>query len=146
MYKLEHRLHGIETLLSIATAIPIVGTVVGGPAKAVLGLVQTISAIAITIITGVGALFHAKGAKECCIRASKHIVHGIGNILGGIIEAIPIVGSVSGYIRYLSWNSAHPKGPGAGNYLAYGDLYKPEANHLQGLEWFHTKPLPVFVV
>lgn len=146
MYKLEHRLHAVETFLSIATAIPIVGTIVGGPAKAVLGLIQTISAIAIAIITGIGAIFGAKGARECCIRASKHIVHGLGNIFGGVIEAIPIIGSVSGYIRYLSWNSVHPAGPGAGSYIAYGDLYKPEANHFDGLEWFHTKPLPLLKV
>lgn len=148
MYNLENNLHTIENLLSIVTAVPFIG-VIGGAAKVGLGLIQTISALAITLITGIGALFASEKGKVCSLRASKHILHGMGNIFAGVIESIPLIGLASGYIRYISWNSAHPAGPGVGNYMAYGDLYKPGSSFNEAWEdigWFDTTPLPLIKV
>lgn len=148
MYSLENNLHVAENFLSVITAIPIIG-MVGGVAKAALGLTQTISALTIALIAGIATFFGSEKGKTCCLRASKHIVHGMGNIFAGVIESIPFVGLVSGYIRYISWNSAHPAGPGVGNYMAYGDLYKLESSFneaLNGTGWSHTTPLPLIKV
>lgn len=147
MYRLEENLHMAENLLSIATTIPVLG-VIGGAGKVILGLVQTISALVVTLFAGIAAIFGSEKGKSYCFRASKHIFHGLGNILAGIVESIPFVGSISGTIRFISWNSAHPAGPGAGNYLAYGDLYKNESSFCKHWEeeempWFDTTPLPL---
>lgn len=120
MASLELKLHKVENTLSCITLIPVLG-VVGGAAKVGLGLIQTVSALAITVIAGVTTLFGSETGKACCFRASKHILHGLGNICAGVIESIPFVGLASGCIRY--W--LHPHGPDAGHYMSYGNLHKP---------------------
>lgn len=148
MYSLEFNLYVAEIYLSVVTAIPVLG-VVGGAAKVSLGLIQTVSALAITLFAGIAAPCSEKG-RAYCLRATKHIVHGMGNIFAGIIESIPLVGLASGYIRYKSYESAHPAGPGAANYIAYGDLYKRGSffNEVISCDigWSDTSPLPLIKV
>lgn len=72
-----------------------------GMSKAVLGVAQTTSALALVILMTMPALLQNEGSKNLFFRACKHIPHGIGNIIAGIFEATPLVGSICVAIRFI---------------------------------------------
>ena len=88
----EKHLAKIECDLAWGTALPFTG-VFPGAVKIGLGVLQTVSAIALaafTILTT--AVFWNKEAQNLCKKSIKHIAHGIANIIGGAIESIPGIG------------------------------------------------------
>lgn len=90
----DTKLTVIEGHLTRFAVTPIVGTVTG-LTKVLLGLVQTVSAVALSTIFLLGALFVAdkKGALYCAAASALHILKGAKNVAIGLLEAIPVVGT-----------------------------------------------------
>lgn len=94
---LDHFCDSFERKTTEAALIPLVGTVAGA-LKVVGGAVQVISAIACAILLFIPAL--ARGELGTLMGHSwTHLKHGLGNILAGTIEAIPLVGSVAAFLK-----------------------------------------------
>lgn len=89
--ELDQKINNIENNLSKIAAIPLVGTLAGG-AKVCLGAAQSFTALAITIITAIPA--SRTGDWSTTSYAWSHVKHGLGNIIAGTLEAIPVVGSI----------------------------------------------------
>lgn len=87
-YKLESIICDIEENLSTVSAVPLV---IPGIFKMALGSVQAVSALVIAIFAIMYESFTGDKApyKYCVV----HVKHGMGNILAGFIEAIPIAGT-----------------------------------------------------
>ncbi|MGA8164009.1 MAG: hypothetical protein WB791_03170 [Waddliaceae bacterium] len=90
-FRLEETLVKVERTLSRWAAQPVLGIVPGGM-KVGLGLAQTVTAIAFTVLTLLPALCDNQCCSFLCKRSFSHIPHGLGNILAGILEAIPWFG------------------------------------------------------
>lgn len=101
----EEKINYVENCLSLYSAIPFIGTPIG-VSKVALGFVQTVSSIALVILTSIPAVFQNEDSKKLFFRACKHIPHGIGNIIAGYFEAIPIAGSIYVGIRFLKVHKA----------------------------------------
>jgi hypothetical protein len=95
---LEDKLNSLENKLSVYSLFPVV---LPGLAKLGLGLIQTISALAISIIFAIPSCLQYSDSQKLFCRAFKHIFHGIGNITAGGLEAIPIIGTIFFGIRVL---------------------------------------------
>lgn len=99
---IDSTVNNIENTLSTVSAIPVVGTLAGG-AKVLLGLVQTISA-------AVSAIFLI--APSFCIGWDymkycwTHIKHGVGNMIAGSFEAVPLLGTGIYFYRRIKGSSA----------------------------------------
>lgn len=89
--RLERSLLWVEDKLSIVSAVPIVGTITG-VTKAGLGGVQAISAIAFGILFGLPCAI--VGKRSLLEYSWIHIKNGSANILAGIFESIPLVGTI----------------------------------------------------
>lgn len=108
MIQFEHRLNKVENGLSLIAAVPGVGTV-AGLAKVLLGLAQTISAIAARVFLSIDCRLRpntSSGFKF--MHAGVHINHGLGNMFAGILEAIPLLGTGLFMIRKSRWEFNHP--------------------------------------
>lgn len=85
----------VGPIASSITGIPI------GISKALLGLTQVVAAIAIGVITCIPMFCQHAPSKSLFLRACKHIPHGIGNIMAGVLEGTPIIGGVVVGWRFL---------------------------------------------
>jgi len=101
----EGKINYVENHQSLYSAIPFIGIPIG-LSKVILGGAQAASAIAIVTLTAIPALFQNEDTKKLFFRAFKHIPHGIGNIIAGVFEAIPIAGSICMCIRLWKVNKA----------------------------------------
>ncbi len=114
---LEKKLHDIEVDLAFFCAIPIVG-VLPGALRVALGSIQTIIALFAGVFFGMGFLMQVKGCDAPCKKATTHVVHGLGNIMAGLIEGMPLIGTISYLFRL---RSRHFTGSATSSmcYLAY---------------------------
>lgn len=82
----------IEDFLTNNSVIPFIGTV---PAvlKIAFGAIQTLCAAA-TLVASTFFLMTQTG-RDIWFNSFRHILHGLSNILAGIIQAIPMIGSVA---------------------------------------------------
>ena len=103
--KIEKAISEIEYKLSRGASFPIVGTI-PAVAKIALGIIQASIALLFTFFSAPFALCSQK-ARTFCKRSATHIVHGGGNILDGILEAIPGLGT---YINCKRPFDRNPKG------------------------------------
>jgi hypothetical protein len=91
VYKLDLFCSEAEDFFSRNAAIPILGTV---PAllRVAFGAVQFTSAVATSAIS----LFFCTSSigREVFFHSLRHIFHGLVNILAGVLQAIPIIGSI----------------------------------------------------
>jgi hypothetical protein len=90
----------VENVLSLGAMIPFIGSPFA-LIKMKVGFVQMISATAFALY----AISYA-GSKDLEKRdihkqAIEHIGHGAVNILTGLIEAIPVIGTVTGIVRLI---------------------------------------------
>lgn len=92
----------VENTLSKLSVYPVIGTV-AGVGKILMGLIQTIKFLAINIF-----LFIASCIISCYSRSNihagadwTHVKHGLGNVIAGIFESIPIVQSLFFALRKL---------------------------------------------
>lgn len=124
-HELEENLTLMEFALSTITAAPVFG-VIGGSAKVALGTVQATSALGISLISVIG--------KATCYknilyeRAIPHIFHGLGNMAAGVLEAIPLIGTISGCIRFCHKSDGTFGSLQTMNYLAYKCVYPEPSN------------------
>lgn len=93
---LELKLLHVEEFLTYGTYCPIIAI---GPAlsKVLLGIVQMITAVTVSIFAALSALITSK--TELLEYCWVHVKHGCGNIIAGIFEAIPFAGGYSIYYR-----------------------------------------------
>lgn len=125
---LDASLNHAEGALIFYSAIPVVGILSGLVRATVVGTTQTVIALAVVVFSAFAILF--KYDKQAlCKRAASHLVHGIGNIVGGCLEAIPFVGTLGFLIRFGC--CCFRKGSsGSAHFLAYASLIQEEhANH-----------------
>lgn len=87
---LDHTLDQTERFLGKVAAIPVLGTPFGA-LKVAMGIAQCISALALGILTLSFQCTQYSSVNDYCW---SHVVHGMGNILAGIFEAIPLLGTV----------------------------------------------------
>lgn len=87
LFKVEYNLWGYSQL-------PILN-IVTGPGKALMGVVQAITAIALAILTA--PLCKIRGCDTVFKAGLFNVVHGIGNLVSGVFLAIPIVGNVAAW-------------------------------------------------
>jgi hypothetical protein len=93
---LELNLNNIENKLSYLSLYPVVWP---GLLKVGIGITQLVTAVAISVIFFVPACLHFEDSQKLFCRAIKHIGHGMGNIVAGAIEAIPLAGTLFFIIR-----------------------------------------------
>lgn len=81
-----------ENFLSHLAPIPLVGRA-AGVVRICLGIIQTITSLALAILLTIPALLSTK-----CAHAWSHCLsqtlHGTKNIVAGIFEVIPIIGDL----------------------------------------------------
>lgn len=99
---IEKTLNNLENKLSLYSLCPFV---VPGVAKFGIGVVQTVSSLAVGLICAVPAYFQHEKSQYLVTRSIKHIKHGLGNVVAGGIEAIPIVGTGFIAIRFYRVNA-----------------------------------------
>ena len=97
---LEMKINNWENTLSLYAAIPLFG-ILPGALKVAGGVVQTVSAVALSILFSAPALCQNEQSKEIFFRACKHIPHGLGNIVAGTVEGCPIIGSIFVALRFM---------------------------------------------
>lgn len=86
-----------ENILSFTAVVPVLGSV-AAVLKIVFGTLQTLcSIISLVIATFFLAI---EPAREFWFHAFRHIFHGIGNVLIGSIQAIPLIGTFVGVYQW----------------------------------------------
>lgn len=93
----EREIAKLEFTLSKVAAIPVLGTF-GGAAKVCLAIIQTIGGLLALIISI--PFLCTEGGRKFASRGGSHFVNGLANILAGVLEGIPIVGSIIYGLRY----------------------------------------------
>ncbi len=83
-----------ENALSYIARIPVVGTA-AGVTKVAMGVLQTVAATAGMVIGLFSQIFDN---KKILAYSLDHLQNGLGNILAGTLEAIPLAGTVSWYL------------------------------------------------
>jgi len=85
-----------ETKLTEFAAIPVAGTLAGG-VKILMGAAQAITAL----VVGILLLIHTActGNGSLVEHSWIHITHGLGNMVAGTLEAIPLLGTGLYYLR-----------------------------------------------
>ena len=92
MNRLENGLAIVEAAAWLVSMAPVINTPAGG-IKALIGTIQLISGLAVAIFASPFACFSEKG-RSLAKQGLKHIVHGFGNIISGILLSIPIIGNI----------------------------------------------------
>lgn len=99
---IDRKLDSIENTLSNIAAFPVAGTLAGSTI-AILGIIQTTTAIAVGILIFIPSV---QSENWTLVHYSwTHIKHGLGNIVGGVFSAIPIVGTAMYFYRQMPKNS-----------------------------------------
>ncbi len=78
--------NSIENLLTYASVIPVVGAI-AGVTKAMLGTIQATIALALGIFS-LPFRCNSDDAKAFNDHCFSHVIHGLGNVVGGLGEAI----------------------------------------------------------
>lgn len=89
---IDHFASNIENFLTRHAKVPLLGTV---PAalKIVFGAIQTVCAV--TAFVGSTFFLSSITAKYIWVHSFRHILHGLSNILAGVIQAIPLIGTLT---------------------------------------------------
>lgn len=87
----DRTLNNIENVLSDIAAYPIAGTLAGST-KIALGTTQFLTALACGILLSIPAI--ATCDLSLLNHSWTHMKHGLGNIVAGILEAIPLFGTI----------------------------------------------------
>jgi hypothetical protein len=91
-------LNTLENTLTGLAWYPVVGTL---PAaiKVLVGVIQTVVAIATAILFAIPAATGHKSSKALFSKAISYIGHGVANIIAGAFEATPGLGTLCFHIR-----------------------------------------------
>jgi hypothetical protein len=85
-------LNAVEHGLSDMAPITLIGRA-AGVLRVALGLIQTITAIALTILMTIPALC-VKACRHTWTNCTTQVGHGLENIFAGTFEIIPIIGVI----------------------------------------------------
>lgn len=92
-FPIDHIADTIENILTTSAIVPILGAV---PAllKIIFGIIQALCAL----LTLVALTFFIpfEPVRELWFHAFRHIVHGLGNMMLGVAQAIPLIGTCIG--------------------------------------------------
>ena len=95
MEQLSEGLTRTENVISYFSQIPVLGTATG-VTKVAMGVLQTIAATAGAVIGIFARIFDN---KKIFAYALDHLENGLGNIVAGTFEAIPLIGTALWYAR-----------------------------------------------
>ncbi|MEL7431101.1 MAG: hypothetical protein AAGI90_01030 [Chlamydiota bacterium] len=95
MQNIYQSIYQTERTLSYLSAYPVLGTL-SGSLKVVFGVVQSLVGMSLGIIARLFTRRDSSLTKHAWI----HVSHGLGNIGIGLLEAIPVVGSILYRSRY----------------------------------------------
>jgi hypothetical protein len=95
MDRLQTGLSHAEMRMSYLARIPILGTVTG-VAKIAMGTLQTLAGVGGTVVGGIARIF---GNKRMLPYSLDQLKNGLGNVVAGSVEAIPLVGTAAWYVR-----------------------------------------------
>lgn len=113
---IDRTINNIENTLTGISAYPVVGTV-AGCVKILMGAVQVVAAIAY----GIFALIRAAMGDWSPLKYSwTHIKHGVGNMVAGTFEALPVVQTALYCIR----KRRQHRDPNIAVYVAYYHEFK----------------------
>lgn len=118
-----------ERILTEWAAIPAIG-VLPAVCKFTLGTIQTISALALGILSA---------PLRCCSDDAaafndhcwSHVVHGLGNIAASLVEAIPFVGTYLFINRRIGMHIGNPEQQD--KYIPYSDLIARDMQAIGGV-------------
>ena len=98
MRDLEVGLNRVENALSMAAGATLIFPLFGA-IKVKMGVIQLVAAV----VSGIFASLYARatGNQKALWYATKHVNHGVGNIIRGVIEMVPIVQTLVNF-RLLS--------------------------------------------
>lgn len=116
-YKFDSGLSSVEDTLSKAALFPGVG-VVSGTVKVLIGLIQTVVAGILT------AAFKCTGNEAHKEYAKVHVKHGLANMGIGVLEAIPLVGTVITLVRVLRDGTLNSYGEDEGPQIVSAHQFK----------------------
>ncbi len=118
-----------ETFLSQASVVGVV-IPVAGVTKVAMGCIQATLALAISILSVIPAA--ASGNWSITDHAWTHVKHGVGNMIAGTFEAIPLVNLFICYLREqqrgVKQDSNEPYGD---KFMPYPSLIKDAKTKLQ---------------
>lgn len=89
-------MNNAENYLTYVAYYPVVGAF-AGTAKVILGVTQTITALACAILCTLPCVM--SGDYTLLNHNVRHIIHGLSNIPTGLLEAIPLVGTALWKLR-----------------------------------------------
>lgn len=118
---LERGLDYLERAGSYVAIVPVVGTV-PGVLKVVGGLIQLTAAVACAILFFIpaAALGEVDSLMQHCW---VHMQHGVGNILAGLLESIPLLGTAIAIQRDMDSRWSMEKTPSeVGKFMPYQSL------------------------
>jgi hypothetical protein len=91
-YRLDNTAYKIETSLTKLAAIPVLGTI-AGLTKTAMGIFQA-AAACVSMIAAAPILW-SKSGRSIGYHAGRHLFHGLANIIRGVFESVPILGTLS---------------------------------------------------
>lgn len=102
LLELDKKISTAERKLSRGSAIPGVN-ITTGISKTLMGVVQLITALALTILLAPVAVFFKSNStnpiKLLHSHAISHIAHGSGNVLSGLLESVIVVSTILYFVR-----------------------------------------------
>lgn len=96
MNVIESHINNAEVFLSKVAVCPGIG-IAAGCVKVVIGVIQIVSSIFLLI--GAAFLHHTANGRMLYKASMIHIKHGMGNVVAGVLEAIPGIGTAIYMIR-----------------------------------------------
>ncbi len=92
MINLERAIFNTEEHLSKVSVYPVIGTV-AGTAKIAMGTLQLVSALALGIFSAFSVIISPREnpAQDKLKFSCRHVVHGLSNVIAGILETIPLL-------------------------------------------------------
>ena len=92
---IENQVIKAEATLSLVSGVPVIGTVAGA-CKIAMGTLQLVTALALAILSCTLAWIPTENnpARDLCKFSGRHVLHGAGNVLAGVLEALPAIQSI----------------------------------------------------
>lgn len=95
---IDRTMNNIENALSDVAAYPVAG-IFAGATKVIFGVTQSLTALVCGILILIPSVASCDWSH--IYHSWTHIKHGLGNIAGGTLESIPLVGTVMYFFRQV---------------------------------------------
>lgn len=106
LVNIERTIAYTEGTLSVVAIIPAVGSI---PAvvKVALAALQTVAGLFV-MLGSLPFVWHKDG-RDVFTRSFSHVVNGVANVVAGILEAVPLVGTVIGICKIVRYQDQYAK-------------------------------------